>query len=294
MQKKYFSFVVLHYNVIEETKKCVSSIKKCMEDGFFSIVVVDNASLNGSGKELAEFYRNDRQVTVILNDKNEGFARGNNLGISYVRKNTQSDFVVVLNNDTIILQDVFAQLVEKEWNASHFAVLGPKIITPSGDNQNPCPKKIQTRQMVLWEFARSFAGVFLAALMLENIWLNFKKMIKFILKKDGCTGACYKRMQEERQENVKLHGSFWIFSKVFFEHFQGLDARTFLYVEEDILWNHLKNKHLLSVYNPSIKILHNESVATKSTMRSHRKKRLFYWKERIKSLCVLYNVVRYE
>ena len=292
MSEKKYSFIILHYNVIEETIACIASIKECMAGVKYSIVVVDNASPNGTGNELVERYRNDELVTILLNDENEGFARGNNKGISYARKIENPDFIVVLNNDTILLQKDFAQLIETEWEGSRFAVLGPKIMTPAGINQNPFPKKIETIKSVFWEYYRSCVGIVLAYMSLEKKWIDCKSLIKKILKREGCTGTEYKRKQECRQENVKLHGSFLIFSTVFFKHFQGFDPRTFLYVEEDILWNHLKNKGLLSVYNPLLEIAHNESVATKSTMKNQSKKRVFYWRERMKSLRILLCVLR--
>ena len=75
-----FGFVVLHYMAYDMTVECVSTLIQHFGDQNIKIVVVDNASSNGSGKMLASKYQDDCRVEVILNPQNEGFARGNNVG----------------------------------------------------------------------------------------------------------------------------------------------------------------------------------------------------------------------
>ena len=92
---------------------------------------------------------------------------------------------------------------------------------------------------------------------------------------------------DERQENIVLHGAFLIFSKKYFEQFNGLDSRTFMYMEEKILAAKLKKCGLKSVYNPKIVIFHNEDSATNSIKKTKRSKNLFVYKNAIKSSKVL-------
>ena len=75
-------FVILHYMALEETVVCVESILHNVE-GEKRIVVVDNASPNGSVKQLRERYEDEPLVDVIETGKNLGFARGNNFGYRY-------------------------------------------------------------------------------------------------------------------------------------------------------------------------------------------------------------------
>ena len=141
-----FSFVILHYNALSDTIECIDSIKKCV-GADCAIVVVDNKSPNGTGAELEERYKGDAQVTVILNEKNEGFARGHNVGFRYAKENQNPDFIVMLNNDTLILQNDFAALVEKEYAQTQFAVLGPVIQTPHKPySSNPGPSKLPSEK----------------------------------------------------------------------------------------------------------------------------------------------------
>ncbi|MBQ2149938.1 MAG: glycosyltransferase, partial [Bacteroidales bacterium] len=66
------------------------------------LVIVDNASPDGSGELLRDRFAASPSVTVILNESNEGFARGNNAGYKYLRDHFHCRFITVLNNDVLI------------------------------------------------------------------------------------------------------------------------------------------------------------------------------------------------
>lgn len=66
------AFVILHYRAIDTTRSCVKSIRALAGDKH--IVIVDNASPDGTGKQLAEEFAASPDVTVLLHGKNDGFA----------------------------------------------------------------------------------------------------------------------------------------------------------------------------------------------------------------------------
>ena len=88
------AFVILHYRAIDTTRSCVKSIRALAGDKH--IVIVDNASPNGTGAVLAEEFAASPDVTVLLHGKNDGFARGNNVGTRWVCTHLDADFTVVL------------------------------------------------------------------------------------------------------------------------------------------------------------------------------------------------------
>jgi GT2 family glycosyltransferase len=285
-----YAFVILHYNVIQETLDCVKSIlEKTHKE--VSIIIVDNASANGSGKTLAEHFAGNQNIKIILNKKNLGFANGNNEGIYYAKDVLKADFVIVLNNDTYLIQDDFLDVIEDEWNYSHFAVLGPKIYTFNGKNQNPIPHKIENKAQVDYWIRHHKFGLIRTYLCIDELWHNFKKFIKKILNYKNSQVKQKEPLDEIRQEDVALHGCCFVFSPKFFEFFKGFDTRTFMYEEENILYNHVKNKKLLMVYNPKLKIFHAEKAATKSATKNFRKRKIFIYKEGIKSLKILKEVL---
>ena len=76
--------VILHYNDAQMTESYIRNLNNLSwEDLRGHIIVVDNASPDGSGVLLKSKYADSKNVTVLINERNEGFARGNNVGIRY-------------------------------------------------------------------------------------------------------------------------------------------------------------------------------------------------------------------
>lgn len=286
-----FAFVILHYNTVLETKKCVDSINSLIKNRLYYIIIVDNASPNKSGIELKDFYSKDNKISVLLSEQNVGFAKGNNIGIEYAKKTKGVDFVIVLNNDTYLLQKNFLDIVETEWYQSQFAVLGPKIKTYTRDDQNPVPYEITTEKEVNQAIIKTKIKLLRVFLGVENLWLNTKLFLKKLTNYKSAVVRRQMKNKNTRLENVNLHGCCLIFSPKFFNYFEGFDSRTFMYAEEDILLAHIRKKHLLSVYNPNLLIFHAEQAATKSINVSSRKKMLFFCRESLKSLNILKKII---
>jgi len=88
------SIIIVTYNNVDYTRLCVQSVLRNTHAPRFEVVVVDNASSDGT----REYLRGLSDVRVILNDDNEGFARANNQGIAV----SKGEFIVLLNNDTVV------------------------------------------------------------------------------------------------------------------------------------------------------------------------------------------------
>ncbi|MDO4632659.1 MAG: glycosyltransferase [Eubacteriales bacterium] len=93
------SVVVLTYNNLKLNKYCIESILKKTAYANYELIIVDNQSTDGTIEYLRELEaENHPQVKIIFNDKNSGFAGGNNLAI----EKSEGDVVVLLNNDTVV------------------------------------------------------------------------------------------------------------------------------------------------------------------------------------------------
>ncbi|PRH82942.1 glycosyltransferase [Arenimonas caeni] len=96
------SVVVLTYNNLALTQACLSSIEKHSDYPSLEVIVVDNASSDGSPEWLrrwaAEASPAGHQRRLLLNDENLGFAAGNNVGLAAAR----GEVLVMLNNDTCV------------------------------------------------------------------------------------------------------------------------------------------------------------------------------------------------
>lgn len=268
-----FGFVILHYITIEDTINCIRSIQKNIKNINYEIVIVDNASSNGTGKILKEQYKDINNITIILNDKNLGFSGGNNIGYRYAKNSLKCNFIVMLNNDTMILEDTFCEKVIDEYKKSNFALLGPKIILP---NNEEC---VFNENLTTINQLRKYDLKIRIKLLLN--YLNLEKL--FSKTKIINNSKKRNKLPNIRKKNVVIHGCFWIFSPIFINNFNGLDEKTFLYREEDLLYIKIRKNNLITIYNPEITIFHNESSSTRVINTNNKKKNRFKYKHIIKA-----------
>ena len=287
MKKYEIVFLILHYQVIDETLRCIKSIKRKIDTQHYHIVLVDNASPNNSGNVLKEKFKNDEDVTVLLNKENLGFSGGNNIGFQYAKKQLGCDFICMMNNDTEIIQDNFFSIIKNEYEKSHFAVLGPEIHLKDG---SICkyPKHILKLNEIDNDRKRVKKLLIKNKLFIESIHLFLYKYIgKLIHWKQIRHHFREEIIPDPRMENVRLHGCCMIFSPVYINKFDGLDNRTHFYGEEDILFVQLIRNHMKSVYDPSLKIFHCEEAATGAAMGKDYKKRRFIYEKHLETLEML-------
>lgn len=277
-------FVVLHYNVEKETKKAIEWIKKNVDTDKYHIVVVDNHSPDGSGKKLKEYYKGDSKVKVILLKDNLGYAKGNNKGIYWARKHNDPQYICVMNNDVHLLEKKLYEKIEKEYANSRFAVLGPYIRTPKGKaNTNPVNDQCLSKRDVYLYIMEYYVRILMCRLQVSDEKVR-KKFAELRTPKNVMNS-------KTKQYNIELHGCFLIFSREYFKVFHGFDSRTFMFGEEEILYRHVKENNLVTVYTPEIEILHKEDAATNSIYKQSKDKRIFQLKNSIRSFKVLLKVI---
>lgn len=278
-----FVFVILHYNTVDDTNICVESIRKHICLNSYKIIIVDNASPNKSGDILVKRYFASDDVLVILNDSNLGFARGNNVGFKYAKKVFKAKFIVLMNNDTQILYDDFVLKINDEYNKSHCALIGPKIITPNppfdsnpGSSDLPRIRDLFINQIIIYIY----------------MVLSYFNLDDFVHRKFGRQEK--KRLDkvdknnDERKENVKLHGCFWVFTPNYISKFDGINSKTFLYNEEPLLFLRCIKYNLKTVYLPELVVFHKEDSSTNSiNFKGEVFKRRFVYKHLIKSKWIL-------
>jgi len=271
----HYAFVILHYGDATVTMGAIASMRSLERGGRkVSVIVVDNASPNGTGEQVKKQIESLPDFYYIHNEENLGFARGNNVGFKYAKNELKADFIVLMNNDAVIESAEFFALVEQDYSSEKFAVLGPSIRTPVGKEQNPL------RLKMLRGFRLKLTVAYLWVDLLAT-FLLISPMISCLLKKFPRKQT---RQELSAMNNVELHGSFLIFSLEFIEKFDGLDDRTFMYCEEDFLFARCMFNNLKTRFNPAIRILHNEVENRKASILQQRKKRLFRVKNCLKSL----------
>lgn len=101
---KDVSILILNWNTRDLLLDCIESIRSQTHGIDYEIVVVDNASSDGSVAAVAERYPD---IRIVVNEKNEGFARGNNIGMD----SCTGRYICLSNTDIVVLDDVLTKMV---------------------------------------------------------------------------------------------------------------------------------------------------------------------------------------
>jgi GT2 family glycosyltransferase len=210
------------------------------------------------------------------------------VGFRFLKNEKKCDFIVMLNNDTYLIQDDFYKVILDEYEQSHFAVLGPEIHCPNGINANPVKDKLMTvaeleRKRARWRRIRLRNILHLGFL---DTWYSF------FADRLGPGPNSYQPANDRRQVNVELHGCCLVFSPDYVARYDGLNSGTFMYQEEDILYAEMLRDKMLMVYNPALKIYHMENASTNSVCKGSRKKKIFVYTNYLASSEVLLNVLK--
>ena len=267
------AYVILHYMAGKDTIECANSILQVADNSSheIKIIIVDNGSTNDSVKEIENFFKNQNRIIVIKNNKNLGFAKGNNRGFCYAKKIFNADFIVQLNNDTIIKQKDFNEKLVDIYYQQKYAVLGPDIITLDGCHQNP-------GKNVNWTTSKLIKFRTKKRIQLLLTYIPF--MDRFLRVNES---AFPKKKTNEMISDVCLHGACYIFSSDYISRFDGMYDKTFLYMEEDILKLRADNLGYKMLYCPDIEIIHKEDIATNMVSVSSIEKKRRIYKNLIKS-----------
>lgn len=276
-------YLILHYKNVDVTEQCIDALLSTVL-GDAHIVVVDNASNNGSYEKLTAKYSDFERIHFLKNDANLGYAVGNNVGFRYAKRELKAEWIVLLNNDVLIDQKDFQRILLEEYERAPFYVAGPDIMTPEGGNQNPfrmnCPDKKEIKKRLVHD---------VSVLMLMKLGLQQK--LKKLLHYDGSI------FQPNTVETITdfrgvLHGSCLIFSPDFIKEFNGLYEGTFLYCEEEILCYILKRLGYTYSYLKSLRVIHRHSVSMKREIADEDKRKMQELSRRIVSYRKFLKIVK--
>lgn len=285
MVERKIIFVILHYMAVDITLECVKHIITNIDVENYQIIIVDNNSPDQSYAVLQKAYENEKKITLIHNSSNLGFSKGNNVGIRYAVEHYKYGFIVVLNNDAFLLETAFYQKVKAYYEKYKFAVAGPRIIDEYGNPSNPEGEGLPSECEILKRIKREEKIVkwnryhLLFFYLKYCIWRKKLERINKILRNKEKKSKIINSIKQ----NVVLHGSFWIFSEIYFENYDGLTEKEFLFVEEPTLLYKLIQKDLISLYIPDILILHLEDMSTNEVYKKEQKKLLFIAEQTINS-----------
>jgi GT2 family glycosyltransferase len=201
------SIIIVSWNARHHLWNCLESIRETGGSLVRQVIVVDNASTDGSPEMVSELFP---EVTLIRLSENLGFARANNLGL----KRASGNYLALVNSDVIVHKECFARLVEFLENHHEVGLVGPKILGADGQLQRTC------RQLpTLW-------NTLCRTLVLDSLFPNHPWF----------SGREMRHWNHENQADVEvLSGCFWLARREAVEKVGGLDERFFFYAE-DVDW----------------------------------------------------------
>ncbi|MCR5233019.1 MAG: glycosyltransferase [Lachnospiraceae bacterium] len=280
-------FEILHYMAVESTILSIEYIEKNIDTDSYRIVVVDNCSPDGSGERLADKYSDSEKVEILLNSSNQGFTRGNNYGIRYIRDHYDCCFLAVMNNDVLLAETTLIHKLNKYYAEYGFAVAGPNVVDPYGSVSNPVAYELPSDKLISERIEGPVKLLKFDKYGLINVYDKIA-YTSFRIQR-FFKGEAKKKYILDAKQDVVLHGCFWVFSRKYFERYSGLADKEYMYGEEETLQLCLEKAGLKSIYMPDVTVLHLHAQSSKEAFGNKAEKKRFVahnqiesWKEYLK------------
>lgn len=229
------SVIILNYNVKYFLEACIKSVQKALVNLQAEIIVVDNASNDGS-KEMMESVFPD--VTYLYQSTNAGFPKGNNIGVQLAK----GEFICILNPDTIVSETTFEKLIEEYKKLQNPGILGCHLIDGSGH--------------FLPESKRGIPTPWVAFTKVMSLYKLFPKTKKF---------NQYYAQHVSENENGKvaiLVGAFMFMKRELYLKVGGFDEGCFMYSDDiDLSYLALK-QNLTNYYIATTSVIHFKGEST--------------------------------
>lgn len=124
MQVIDLSIIIATYNTIDLTRRCLATIQRQTTGVTYEIIVVDNASVDGSSDMIQEEFP---QVVLVRNTDNFGFAAAQNIGLRRAR----GQYLLIFNSDVLLVENALGVLVGRLRSGPlNIGVVGPQILNP--------------------------------------------------------------------------------------------------------------------------------------------------------------------
>lgn len=201
------SVVIVSWNAKSYLLKCLDSVLRQSPPDQLEVIVVDNASTDGSPEAIRDNYPG---VKLICNGGNDGFAKGNNIGI----RASCGEYLFLINSDVVVSDGCFKKLVRYMDAHSEVGMLGPRILGTDGKFQRNCMGFPS-----LW-------NTLCRAVALDTLFPRSRLFGSFFLT--------FWNFDDTRPVDV-INGCFWVLRRAAMDEVGLLDERFFMY-GEDVDW----------------------------------------------------------
>ncbi|MEH1766294.1 MAG: glycosyltransferase family 2 protein [Nostoc sp.] len=245
------SIILVNYNGAEILVDCLNSIKKFIDIPKYEIIVVDNASSDGSVELIAEKFP---EVSLLRQHKNSGFGAGNNAGA----KLATGEFLFLLNTDTVLTRNILPHLIELMEADPKVGIIGPKLLNPDGSLQ------------ISVSPALGIKGEYQARQMHRDYqYLTKKNLID----------QKFKQIQEV---DIVVGAAFFIRSSLFHQ-LGGFDENFFMYFEESDLCQRAHCQEYKIIYTPHVSLIHLKGYSIQKAANTmsieYRRSQIYYYQK---------------
>ncbi len=241
------SIIIVNYNVKEFLLNLLDSIRKAINNISTEIIVVDNASEDGSVEVIKERFP---EVKLIVNKTNIGFGAANNLAL----KEAKGKYFLLINPDTILREDTLRVMIDFFESHPDCGIAGCKVLNPDGTLQLAC--------------RRAFPGP----------WTSFTKVMglsKLFPKSPIFAKYNLTYLDENKTYEVDaVSGAFMMLRKEVYDKIGGFDSQFFMYGEDLDLCYRAQKANYKVYYVHSTEIIHYKGESTKRSNIDETK--LFY------------------
>ena len=232
------SVVIVNYNVEHFLEQCLFSVRKAIANIETEVFVVDNNSVDGSLKMLAEKFP---EVKVIANKDNVGFSRANNQAIRI----STGEYVLLLNPDTVVEDDTFTKTIEFMDSHPDAGGLGVKMVDGKGRFLPESKRGLPTP-----------ATAFYKMFGLTKLFPHSKRFARYYLGHLD---------NDEINEVEILAGAFMLMRRETLDKCGLLDETFFMYGEDIDLSYRITLAGYKNYYYPKTRIIHYKGESTKKT-----------------------------
>lgn len=265
--------IILNYNTWKESKQCVESIVRTVQDISYHIYLVDNGSSEKMSKEEKEYFSSINNLEIVIMEQNRGYSAGNNVGIEKAKEDG-CDFFLLSNSDIEFGTNAIVEMYRFLRNNPTVGIVAPLLYDT--------------------------AGLLQPISMLEKFTLSMK--YKLLLNKLSF-GILFKKFRDcffitelEQETPLKVFsvsGACLMLSKICIDHVCPLDENTFLYYEEYILGCRMEKKHMDTYIIPYVNCIHVHGASTEKIKEFSYvcmiKSELYYCREYLK--CKKYQLI---
>jgi len=262
------SIIILSFNTKDLTLGCIDSLMRVKGEVKFEIIVVDNGSTDGSVAAL----RKRKDIKLIENKENLGFAGGNNSASKFSR----GEYVLFLNSDTEVYKNTLKETVKYMDENRNIGALTCKTVLPDGSLDRDARRSFPTP----WVSITHFSGldkIFPKSRLFSRYWYGYKSA-------------------EEIQDVDALQGAFFLTRREVLNEVGWFSEDYFLDGEDiDLSWK-VKNTGKRVVYFPKVSILHIKKASKKkrslkSKMAGVNSMEIFYKKHMWERYSLFLNLI---